>query len=102
VDIGWLVQKDEWARLKSIGYVRRRLEKFNGETTVEARYFIASISDIEYFANAVRGHWQVENKLHRHLDYTFGDDRNTDDEEERGANDEAGSAGDSFAGTGGF
>jgi hypothetical protein len=34
-DIGGLVQKDEWAGLKSIGCVRRRLEQFNGETTVE-------------------------------------------------------------------
>jgi predicted transposase YbfD/YdcC len=63
--------------LKSIGYVRRTVEKLNGERTVESRYFIASITDIEYFAKAVRAHWQVENKLHWHLDYTFGDDRNT-------------------------
>jgi predicted transposase YbfD/YdcC len=75
-DIGWLYQKDEWAGLKSIGCVRRTLKQFNGETNVENRYFIASITGIEYFAKAVRGHWQVENKLHQHLDYTFGDDRN--------------------------
>ncbi|MDR2797439.1 MAG: hypothetical protein LBB80_03775 [Treponema sp.] len=43
----------------------------------ETRYFIARISDIEYFANAAKGHWQVENKLHGHLEYTFGDDWNT-------------------------
>jgi predicted transposase YbfD/YdcC len=76
-DIGWLNQKDEWAGLKSIGCVKRRLEKFNGEATVEVRYFIASITDIAYFAKAMRGHWEVENELHWHLDYTFGDDRNT-------------------------
>jgi predicted transposase YbfD/YdcC len=76
-DIGWLFQKDEWAGLKSIGCVRRTLEKFNGETVVETRYFIASITDIECFAKAARGHWQVENKLHWRLDYTVGDDRNT-------------------------
>jgi predicted transposase YbfD/YdcC len=81
-DIGWLFQKGERAGLKSIGYVRRTVEKLNRERTVETRYFIASITEIEYFAKAVRGHWQVENKLHadfspRHLDYTFGDDRNT-------------------------
>jgi predicted transposase YbfD/YdcC len=76
-DIQWLFHQDEWAGLKSIGCVRRTLEKFNGERIVEVRYFIASITDIEYFAKAVRGHWQVENKLHWHLDYTFGDDRNT-------------------------
>jgi predicted transposase YbfD/YdcC len=76
-DIGRLFQKGEWAGLKSVGCVRRSLEKFNGETSVEVRYFIAGITGIAYFAEAARGHWRVENKLHWHLDYTFGDDRNT-------------------------
>jgi predicted transposase YbfD/YdcC len=40
----------------------------SGETTIEARYFIASITDIEHFAKSVRGHWQMENKLHWCLD----------------------------------
>jgi predicted transposase YbfD/YdcC len=53
------------------------VEKCNGERTIEERYFTSSITDIAYFAKAVRGHWQVENKLHRRLDYTFGEDRNT-------------------------
>jgi hypothetical protein len=43
----------------------------------ETRYFIASITSIKYFSQAVRAHWQIENKLHWHLDYTFGDDHNT-------------------------
>jgi hypothetical protein len=45
------------------------LEKLNGERTVETRYFIASITDIQVFAASVRGHWQ--------LDCTFKDDQNT-------------------------
>jgi predicted transposase YbfD/YdcC len=76
-DIGWLSQKEEWAGLKSIGCVRRTLEKLNGERTVETRYFIASITDIQVFAASVRGHWQVENKLHWQLDCTFKDGQNT-------------------------
>ncbi|MDR2028063.1 MAG: hypothetical protein LBP93_00850, partial [Treponema sp.] len=71
-DIGWLYHQEEWAGLKSIGCVKRTMEKFNGERTVEVRYFIASITDIEYFAKAERGHWQVENKQHWHLDWKAG------------------------------
>jgi predicted transposase YbfD/YdcC len=76
-DIGWLSQKKEWPGLKSIGCVIRTLEKADGEVFSETRYFIASITSIEYFSRAVRAHWHVENKLHWHLDYTFGDDHNT-------------------------
>jgi predicted transposase YbfD/YdcC len=76
-DIGWLSQKEGWVGLKSIGCVVRTLEKLNGEKVVETRYFIASITDIQVFAISVRGHWQVENKLHGQLDFTFKDDQNT-------------------------
>jgi predicted transposase YbfD/YdcC len=76
-DIGWLEQRKERAGLKSIGCVRRTPEKLNGEKTVETRYFIAGIGDVKVFAVSVRGHWQVENKPHWHLDVTFKDDRNT-------------------------
>jgi len=76
-DILWIDYRKEWAGLKSIGCARRTLKKFSGEIIIETRYFIASISEIEYFARGVRSHWQVENKLHWHLDYTFRDDQNT-------------------------
>jgi predicted transposase YbfD/YdcC len=76
-DISWLAQRKEWAGLKSIGCVRRTLKKLNGETTVDTRYFIASITDLGAFAKSVRSHWQVENKLHWQLDFTFKDDQNT-------------------------
>ena len=76
-DINWLQNKEEWSGLKSIGFVRKTVEKKNGETYTEERYYIASITDIELFAKAVRCHWQVENSLHWQLDYTFKDDRNT-------------------------
>jgi predicted transposase YbfD/YdcC len=76
-NIKWLSQRKEWAGLKSIGCVRRTLEKLNGETTVETRYFLCSITDIKWFAKSVRAHWQIENNLHWHLDYTFEDDHNT-------------------------
>jgi predicted transposase YbfD/YdcC len=76
-DIVWFSDRQEWAGLKSFGCVRRTLVKFTGETIIETRYFIASITEIHAFAQSVRAHWQVENNLHWHLDYTFKDDHNT-------------------------
>jgi predicted transposase YbfD/YdcC len=76
-DIGWLGQKKEWARLAGIGCVRRTLEKWNGETVTDPRYFIVGITDEGQFAASARGHWEVENKLHWQLYFTFKDDQNT-------------------------
>ena len=42
---------------------------------LERRYFIGSIAaDAKRFARAVRGHWEIENRLHWRLDVTFADD----------------------------
>jgi len=64
----------EWRGLRSIGMVER--ECWQGEKkTVEKRFFINSIpSNAKQFAQAVRGHWGVENPLHWRLDVIFGDD----------------------------
>lgn len=42
----------------------------------ETRYYISSSghTDPAYFNRLVRGHWGIENKLHWHLDVTFGED----------------------------
>ncbi|GHV32075.1 hypothetical protein AGMMS4952_21830 [Spirochaetia bacterium] len=63
-DISWFQDRKEWAGLKSFGCVRRTFVKSTGETTIDTRYFIASITDINAFAKSVRAHWQVENNLH--------------------------------------
>ena len=76
-DIDWLSNKKDWSGLKSIGLVRKTVEKHSGETREEKRYYIASIADVALFSHSVRCHWRVENSLHWQLDYTFKDDRNT-------------------------
>jgi predicted transposase YbfD/YdcC len=49
----------------------------NGKLTIENRYFISSIAaDAKVFANAVRSHWGIENKLHWRLDVVFREDGN--------------------------
>jgi len=76
-DIDWLECKNKWAGLKSIGCVEITTQKTNN-VTKEQRYYIVSFkNDIELFSKSVRGHWQVENNLHWHLDFTFKEDNNT-------------------------
>ncbi len=72
-DLGTLPNTGDWKGLRSIGMVER--ECVQGETTsVERRYFIASIAaEAKRFAHAVRGHWGVENPLHWRLDVVLGD-----------------------------
>ena len=56
----------------------KKLEKPNGKTVEEKRYYISSLPvDVELFSKAVRGYWGVENQIHLHLYFTFGDDYNT-------------------------
>ena len=76
-EISWLYGGEEWQGLSAIGIVVKKTEKKSSDPIYEERYYISSITSIEDFARAVRGHWGVENRLHWHLDYTFGDDNNT-------------------------
>lgn len=46
-----------------------------GETTVEHRFYLPSLSaNIAHRNPAVRTHWRVENSLHWCMDVVFGDD----------------------------
>lgn len=76
-DIKWISCKKEWKGFKAIGFEKKTIEKMNGTSINENRYFICSIDDIAIFSRAVRQHWGVENCLHWHLDFTFKDDKNT-------------------------
>lgn len=69
-----LPRTELWKGLRSIGLVER--ECFEGDVrSIERRHFINSIpADAKQFAQAVRGHWGVENRLHWRLDVVFGDD----------------------------
>ena len=75
--INWYFEKDKWEKLRSIGMVKKTIEKMNGEKIIEKRYYISSLlRDIETFSQAIRSHWKVENKLHWQMDYTFKCDMN--------------------------
>jgi len=72
-NIDWLYNREKWAGLAGIAAVRSSVTK-NGETCVETRCFLTSLTDIEQLSRAIREHWGIENRLHWHLDVTFGED----------------------------
>ena len=76
--VRWYEEYNKWEGLKSIGLVKKTVEKSDGSKVEERRYYISSLLlNINIFSNAIRKHWNVENKLHWQMDFTFKSDDNT-------------------------
>jgi predicted transposase YbfD/YdcC len=66
---------DDWKDLRCICRVTR-IYREGKQDKSEVRYFISSLqADAKVLAQAIRGHWGVENGLHWVLDMYFGEDR---------------------------
>jgi predicted transposase YbfD/YdcC len=70
----------QWPALRSMAVVecrRQDLSDPTGKISVERRLFISSLSgcDAKRMADAVRGHWGVENRRHWRLDLCFREDQ---------------------------
>lgn len=72
-DITWLATREEWIDLKAPGMVRSK-RIADGVESVECRYYITSLKDVEQLAYAIRKHWAIENQLHWCLDVIFRED----------------------------
>lgn len=69
--------KNKFKDLKSIiGVKSERIIKNTGESTVEYRYYITSLKNIdpEEISSYIRQHWSIENNLHWQLYVTFKED----------------------------
>lgn len=69
-----LRDRKSWAKLTTVGMCYRE-RTVAGETTSEVSYFIGSRRmSARKYAQALRGHWGIENNLHWQLDVSFGED----------------------------
>lgn len=70
-----LPDRSRWAKLKAIGIAISNTQR-DGKDCNEVRYYILSrYTSGRRFAEAVRDHWGIENRLHWQLDVTFGEDQ---------------------------
>jgi predicted transposase YbfD/YdcC len=70
-----LPDRERWPELKAIGLTVTDTQR-GGQDCCEVRYYILSrYLSGRRFAEAVRGHWGIENSLHWQLDVTFQEDQ---------------------------
>jgi predicted transposase YbfD/YdcC len=66
--------RQAWPRLTTVGMCRRE-RTVNGQSSTEVWYFIGSRRmAARRYAQALRGHWGIENNLHWQLDVSFHED----------------------------
>jgi predicted transposase YbfD/YdcC len=72
--LGYLNPAQAWKHLRTVVMVEAE-RQVGSTTTVETRYFIASLENNAPLAlSAVRGHWGIENQVHWVLDLAFRED----------------------------
>jgi predicted transposase YbfD/YdcC len=72
--VDWLAEDSRFPGIKTIAMVENTFEH-NGKISCERRYYISSAVLLAViFANAVRCHWHIENRLHWVLDVIFHED----------------------------
>jgi predicted transposase YbfD/YdcC len=73
-EVDWIPLVSKWDGVAMVGMVESEVT-FNGKTSIERRYYISSRHlNVRKLAEAVRGHWGIENRLHWVLDVAFHED----------------------------
>ena len=73
-ELDWLSSRKDWAGLRSVCMLRSQ-RTVAGQTSSEDRLYISSLpADAARLAQAIRGHWGIENSLHWVLDVAFRED----------------------------
>ena len=73
--VKWLAERTEWPGVQSLA-VAECERRIHGQRSVERRYYISSMTgrSAKRLAEAIRGHWSIENNLHWMLDVVFRED----------------------------
>jgi predicted transposase YbfD/YdcC len=73
-NVAGIQDRQAWSHLTTVGVCCRE-RTVDGETTTEVCYFIGSRRmGARRYADALRGHWGIENNLHWQLDVSFHED----------------------------
>lgn len=68
--------RTQWRGAQAVGMAVRVTHEHDGTINGDVRYFLCScFPSGRRFAEAVRGHWSIENSLHWVLDVTFDEDQ---------------------------
>lgn len=74
-DIQWLAQRERWCGVRSVAMIEST-RQIGEHSSTERRYYISSLGgDAKRLAEAIRGHWGIENSMHWVLDVAFGEDQ---------------------------
>lgn len=73
-DIAWFAEQKDWVGLAGIAMVHSTRQVGKKEPSSETRYYITSLTKIQSVAEAIRGHWGIENSLHWVLDVAYNED----------------------------
>jgi predicted transposase YbfD/YdcC len=75
-NLGLIEERDKWEGLKAIGLCYRERQEGDKVSVEESHFMGSRRMSARGYAEALRGHWGIENNLHWQLDVSFSEDAN--------------------------